>query len=245
MCYNALTFVIQAWQGYEGTFANLAELLDKCVEFFERLQSYQGRMDSRLTRLASQNLRLFIEICDRTIKLRRKQTRFLRFTKQLFLNDDGVQDLLGMMDKLNSKEALLVNAQTYRLVSDSAGDIKTVLETQKEQRREDDAKRWRRSIAKALGFPGTALDNDGEPVPVWQRAFETRLNQLVEGTGTWWKSEDTFSHWATAKYPEASILVLSGAGGTGKTSSKPSSRSFGPKERYDELFLTSYFFSDG
>ncbi|KAI0394939.1 hypothetical protein F5Y17DRAFT_234248 [Xylariaceae sp. FL0594] len=218
MCYNALTFVIQAWQGYEGTFANLAELLEKCVEFLERLQSYQGRMDSRLARVASQNLRLFIEICDRIIKLRKKHTRFLRFTKQLFLNDDGVQDLLSMMDKLNSKEALLVSAQTYRLVSDSAGDIKVLLETQKEQRREDDAKKWRRSLAKALGFPEGTLDSDREPVPVWQRAFETRLNQLVEGTGTWWKEDDSFRHWATAKFPEESILVLSGAAGTGKTS---------------------------
>jgi hypothetical protein len=220
MCYNALTFVIEAWQGYEGTFANLAELLEKCVEFFERLQSYQGRMDSRLARLASQNLRLFVEICDRTIKLRKKHTRFLRFTKQLFLNDDGVQDLLSMMDRLNSKEALLVTAQTYRIVSDSAGDVKLILETQKELKREDDAKKWRRSIAKALGFPGTTLDNDGEPVPTWQRAFDTRLNLLVDGTGTWWKTDDTFSHWATAQYPEEPILILSGAGGTGKTSSK-------------------------
>ncbi|KAF2972637.1 hypothetical protein GQX73_g913 [Xylaria multiplex] len=218
MCYNALTFVIQAWQGYEGTFANLAELLEKCVEFFERLQSYQGRMDGRLTRLASQNLRLFVEICSRTIKLRKKHTRFLRFTKQLFLNDDGVQDLLAMIDRLNSKEALLVNAQTYRIVSDTAGDLKLMVENQKEQKREDEAKKWRRLIAKALGFPGTTLDNDGEPVPTWQRAFDTRLNSLVEGTGTWWRTDDTFSHWAMAQYPEESIFVLSGTGGTGKTS---------------------------
>ncbi|KAI8631164.1 hypothetical protein F5Y19DRAFT_425266 [Xylariaceae sp. FL1651] len=218
MCYNALTFVIQAWQGYEGTFANLGELLEKCVDFFERLQSYQGRMDSALIRLASQNLRLFVEICDRTIKLRKKHSRFLRFTKQLFLNDDGVQDMLALMDKLNSKEALLVNAQTYRLVSDSAGDIKLILDAQKELRREDDVKKWRRSIAKALGFPGTTLDIDGEPIPSWQRAFDTRLNSLVEGTGLWWKTDDIFSRWATARYPEAPILVLSGKGGTGKTS---------------------------
>jgi hypothetical protein len=219
MCYNALTFVIQAWQGYEGTFESLAELLDKCVEFFERLQSYQGRMDSRLARLASQNLRLFVEICDRTIKLRTKHSRFMRFTKQLFLNDDGVQELLSWMEKLNAKESLLVSAQTYRLVSDSAGDVKLILESQKEMKREEDTKKWRRSIAKALGFPGTTLDTDGEPVPTWQRAFDTRLNQLVDGTGTWWKRDDIFSCWARAQYPDDSILVLSGTGGTGKTSS--------------------------
>ncbi|KAI1741476.1 hypothetical protein F4680DRAFT_66146 [Xylaria scruposa] len=248
MCYNAFTFVVQAWQGYEGTFENLSELLSKCVEFFERLQSYQGRMDGRLTRLASQNLRLFVAICERTIKLRKKHNKFLRFTKQLFLNDDGVQDLLGMMDRLNSKEALLVNAQTYRLVSDSAGDIKLILETQKELKREDEAKRWRRSIAKALGFPGTALDNDGEPVPTWQRAFDTRLNLLVPGTGTWWRTDDTFSHWATAQFPEEQILVLSGTGGTGKTSMMANTiksiRRLG-SEAPSSRVVAAYYFADG
>ncbi|KAI0469130.1 hypothetical protein F4859DRAFT_488674 [Xylaria cf. heliscus] len=248
MCYNAFTFVIQAWQGYEGTFVNLSDLLQKCVEFFERLQSYQGRMDGRLTRLASQNLRLFVAICERTIKLRKKHNKFIRFTKQLFLNDDGVQDLLGMMDRLNSKEALLVNAQTYRLVSDSAGDIKLILETQKELKREDEAKRWRRSIAKALGFPGTALDSDGEPVPAWQRAFDTRLNSLVDETGTWWRTDDTISHWAIGQYPEESILVLSGTGGTGKTSMMANTirsiRRLG-SEAPSSRVVAAYYFADG
>ncbi|KAI1153321.1 hypothetical protein F4825DRAFT_415644 [Nemania diffusa] len=248
MCYNALTFVIQAWQGYEGTFENLAELLGRCVEFFERLQSYQGRMDARLTRLASQNLRLFVEICDRTIKLRKKHTRFLRFTKQLFLCDDGVQDLLGMMEKLNSKEALLVNAQTFRLVSDSAGDIQLILETQKELKREDEAKRWRRSIAKALGFPGTLLDSDGEPVPAWQRALDTRFNSLVEGTGAWWRTDATFSHWATEKRPKESLLVLSGTGYTGKTSMMANTirsiRRLG-SEAPSSRVVAAFYFADG
>ncbi|KAI8955339.1 hypothetical protein F4801DRAFT_528896 [Xylaria longipes] len=248
MCYNAFTFVVQAWQGYEGTFANLSELLEKCVEFFERLQSYQGRMDGRLTRLASQNLRLFVAICERTINLRKKHKRFLRFTQQLFLNDDGVRDLLDMMERLNSKEALLVNAQTYRLVSDSAGDVKSILKSQKEQKHQDEAKKWRRSIAKALGFPGTALDSDGEPVPAWQKAFDTRLNSLVEGTGAWWRTDDTFSHWATAQYPEESILVLSGTAGTGKTSMMANTiksiRQLG-SEAPSSRVVAAYYFADG
>ncbi|KAI1178306.1 hypothetical protein F4777DRAFT_538203 [Nemania sp. FL0916] len=248
MCYNALTFAIQAWQGYEGTFENLGELLERCMDFFERLQSYQGRMDAKLMRLASQNLRLFVEICDRIIKLRKKHTRLVRFMQQLFLNDDGVQDLLGMMTKLNSKEALLVSAQTYRLVSDSAGDVKLILEKQKEQKREDDAKKWRRSIAKILGFPEASLDNDGEPVPTWQRAFDTRLNSLVDGTGAWWKKHDTFSYWATARDPEESILLLTGTGGTGKTSMMANTiksiRRLG-LEAPSSRVVAAYYFADG
>ncbi|KAI3333475.1 hypothetical protein F4824DRAFT_503022 [Ustulina deusta] len=248
MCYSALTFVIQAWEGYEGTFANLAELLEKCMEFFERLQSYEGRMDGRLARLTSQNLKLFVELCSRIIKLRKKHSKFLRFTKQLFLNDDGVQDLLSIMDRLNSKEAMLVSAQTFRLVSDSAGDVKLILEAQKELRREDESKKWRRSIAKALGFPGTTLDSDGEPIPTWQRAFDTRLNLLVEGTGTWWKTDHTISHWATAQHPRESIIVLSGTGGTGKTSMMTNlikSVRWLASEAPSPRVVAVYYFADG
>ncbi|KAI1322872.1 hypothetical protein F5Y16DRAFT_385424 [Xylariaceae sp. FL0255] len=248
MAYSALTFVISAWQGYTGTFENLGELLEKCVEFFERLESYQGRMDSRMIRLASQNLRLFVQICDRTIKLRKKHTRLLRFAEQLFLNDDGVQDLLGMMSKLNSKESLLVGAQTYRLVSDTAGDVKIILNEQNAARREDEAKKWRRSIAKSLGFPGTSLDADGEPIPSWQRAFDTRMNSLVEGTGTWWRTLDVFSRWAMASSVVDPILLLSGKGGTGKTSMMANTiksiRRLG-LEAPTTRVVAAYYFTDG
>ncbi|KAI2608023.1 hypothetical protein GGR54DRAFT_393194 [Hypoxylon sp. NC1633] len=248
MCYNALTFVIQAWQGYEGMFANLAELLEKCTEFLERLESYDGRMDARLKRVAVQNLRLFVEICDRTIKLRKKHSKWLAFTKQLFLNDNGIQDLLGMMDRLNAKESLLVNAQTYKLVSDSAGDIKLMLEGQEKQKKEDDAKKWRRTIAKALGFPGTTLDSDGEPIPTWQRTFDARKNQLVDETGKWILDNVTFLEWSKATAPTKPVVVLGGRNGSGKTSVMANTVRYmrkmdhaGPTSR----IVTAYFFMEG
>ncbi|KAI0386389.1 hypothetical protein F5Y04DRAFT_121540 [Hypomontagnella monticulosa] len=248
MCYSALTFVIQAWQGYEGMFDNLAELLEKCTEFLERLESYQGRMDARLTRVAVQNLRLFVEICDRTIKMRRKHNKFLAFTKQLFLNDSGIQDLLGMMDRLNAKESLLVNAQTYKLVSDSAGDIKLILDTQKEQKKEQEARKWRTTIAKALGFPAAALDNDGEPIPTWQRAFDARKNTLVDDTGKWIQEDEVFLEWTKSTSPAKPVVVLGGKNGSGKTSMMANTlrqlrktKRPGPTSRT----VSAYFFLEG
>ncbi|KAI0839945.1 hypothetical protein F5Y06DRAFT_18863 [Hypoxylon sp. FL0890] len=248
MCYNALTFVIQAWQGYEGIFENLAELLEKCTEFLERLESYEGRMDSRLRRVAVQNLRLFVEICDRTIKLRRKHSKFIAFTKQLFLNDNGINDLLGMMDRLNAKESLLVNAQTYKLVSDSAGDIKLMLDGQKEQKKEQEAKKWRTAIVKALGFPPNMLDNDGEPIANWQRAFDARKNTLVDETGKWILEHENFLEWTKSSSPTKPVMVLKGKNGSGKTSMMANTLRYlrkmnraGPTSRA----VTAYFFMEG
>ncbi|KAI1649310.1 uncharacterized protein F4817DRAFT_33587 [Daldinia loculata] len=247
MCYNALTFVIQAWQGYEGIFDNLAELLEKCTEFLERLESYQGKMDKRLARVAVQNLRLFVEICDRTIKLRKKHNKLFAFTKQLFLNDNGIQDLLSYMDRLNSKEALLVNAQTYKIVSDSAGDIKLILDGQKEQKKEQELKKWRAAIAKALGFPSTSLDKDEEPIPSWQKTFDARKNMLVDDTGKWILEDQAFLEWTDSKSFKKPVMVLGGRNGSGKTSAMANTMKYlrkisqvGPASR----IVTPYFFVD-
>jgi hypothetical protein len=139
-------------------------------------------------------------------------------TKQLLLNDNGIQDLLSMMDRLDRKEMLLVNAQNYKINRNNAGDLKLLVDGQKERRHEDEVKRWRKVIADALRFPESALGADGEPIPVWQTAYEARKNALVDDTGKWIQDLDVFSDWAKAPSPQKPILVLEGSDGTGKTS---------------------------
>ncbi|RYP58600.1 hypothetical protein DL769_008887 [Monosporascus sp. CRB-8-3] len=218
MCYNALTWVIQAWQNYEGMFENLSELLEKCADFLTRLQYYEDHMDANLSRLACQNLRIFVEICDRAIRLRRKHTRLIRFTKLLFLNDDGIQDLLGMMEKLNKKEMPLVNAQIFKTVMNNAGKLDLALEEQRQQRKDEDWRKRRKAIAAALGFPRNAVDMDGEPIQHWVRAFGAHKAALVEGTGEWIEQDHVFLEWARSKLPTNPVLVLQGRNRSGKTS---------------------------
>ncbi|KAK8022574.1 hypothetical protein PG993_013341 [Apiospora rasikravindrae] len=247
MCFNALTFVIEAWQKYEGMFENLGELLVRCCEFLERLDYYDGNMDIRLTRLACQNLQLFVEICDHSIRLKKKHHKFAAFMKRLFLNDDNISGLLGMMDKLNNKENLLVNAQTYKIVSDSAGDIKLILEGQREQKKEDDAKKWRKSIARALKFPNSALGSDGEPFPTWQRTFDARKDRLIEGTGQWILEKEAFKDWLEAEESTNPFLVIEGAQNSGKTSLIANTLRLlrkGERVSTTSRTVSAYFFAD-
>lgn len=218
MCFNALTFVLQSWSNYLGIFENLAELLEKCAEFLERLTYYKDKMDTRLACLACQNLRLFVEICSRVISLRKKHARLFAFTKQLFLNDNGIQDVLDMMDRLNSKETLLVNAQTWRIVQDSSGKLNILLEGQRKQRRDEEMKDWRRTIVARLGFPETSLGSNKEPIPYWRKAYENRKNSLVDGTGTWMVEHPRFVDWLASDDPSHYMLVLQGDSNSGKTS---------------------------
>ncbi|KAK5653840.1 hypothetical protein OQA88_8000 [Cercophora sp. LCS_1] len=218
VCFNAFAAVIQAWQDYEGMFENLEELVTRCSEFLERYIYYRSKLDNKLMRLACQNLQLFVEVCDCAIRLRRKHVRLMAFTRQLFLKDSRIDEILKMMDQLNKKETLLIGAQTFKIVSDSAGDIKLILDGQKEQKKDDEVKKWRRTIVRALGFPASAIGQDGEPIPYWQRSFDARKNNLVPDTGDWILTNANFMNWSGAVAPEKPILVLEGHNGSGRTS---------------------------
>lgn len=90
LCFNALNFVIQAWQGYQGIFEELAGLLEKCAEYLGRLEYHvHAGMDAKLSKVACQHLLLFVEICDRTVKLRSRRRKLLAVVKILFLQDNG------------------------------------------------------------------------------------------------------------------------------------------------------------
>ncbi|KAH7128003.1 hypothetical protein B0J13DRAFT_679481 [Dactylonectria estremocensis] len=247
MCYNALSFVIQAWKGYEGMFENLSELLEKCIEFMDRLGYYTEKMDANLTKLACQNLRLFVEICHRIVRLRKKHTRFLAFTRQLFLNDDGVQDLLALMERLNGKEALLVAAQTFEIVSDSAGDLKIIVEGQNEQRKKQDSKQRRRTIADALAFRSDEINSTGEPIATWRRTLDSHMTNIVTETGDWLTEDPVFQDWAQADVPSRPILVLQGRNYSGKTSTMVNALRFLRQQTENvptSRIVTSYFFPD-
>ncbi|KXJ97314.1 hypothetical protein Micbo1qcDRAFT_230007 [Microdochium bolleyi] len=218
MCFNALTFVLASWSAYAGLASNLTELLEKCAEFLERLTYYKDEMDAKLACLACQNLRLFVEICSRIIALRKRHARLFAFTKQLFLNDNSIQDVLDMMSRLNAKESLLVNAQTWRIVQDSSGKLNVLLEGQRKQRRDEEMKEWRRTIVARLGFPESSLGSNREPLPLWRNAYDRRKNGLVEGTGDWIAKNAQFVDWLSSEDPRHYMLVIQGDSNSGKTS---------------------------
>ncbi|KAL5048745.1 hypothetical protein BDW71DRAFT_17790 [Aspergillus fruticulosus] len=121
LCFDALSFVISAWQGYQAIFEELATLLSQCAEYLERLEYHiRAGMDTNLSRVSAQHLLLFVEICSRTIRLRSKTTRLLAFTKIFFMQENMVADLLDQMQRLVDKENRLVGAQTLALAAEAA-----------------------------------------------------------------------------------------------------------------------------
>ncbi|KAF5005699.1 hypothetical protein FDECE_7860 [Fusarium decemcellulare] len=226
-CYNALTFVIQAWQGYEGIFESLAGLLEKCIEFLDRLSYYaEPGMDSKLTKVACQHLQIFVEICDRTLKLRSKRSKFAAFMKQMFLNDDGVQDLLGAMQNLIDKERGLVSAQTWKSSNEAATNSRdgltltrkmhTSLVDDRNQKQHDrDVQRWKFAIVDALELDHAIIEPDAhEP---WEKTWKRHKSNILEGSGEWLIQDVRFTSWISGSEESKRILALEGEDGAGKT----------------------------
>ncbi|KAI9373279.1 hypothetical protein BJX61DRAFT_541905 [Aspergillus egyptiacus] len=234
LCFNALSMVIQAWQGYQGVFESLAALLEECGNYMARLEYYiRGGMDARLAKVACQHLQLFVEICDRTIKLRRSKRRKLTvFTKLLFLNDNDIEDLLEKMNGLVDKEGRLVTAQTFSFAAETVvstrenlaisravnSKIDMLIASRSDSLKESDTKRRKERILDTLAFDENKLDQEKrEPDPYWQRIYYNYRKCVVPGTGDWIFSEPEFKAWEKGSNESPSVLAIEGTEGSGKS----------------------------
>ncbi|KAI5456504.1 hypothetical protein BGZ63DRAFT_468155 [Mariannaea sp. PMI_226] len=116
-----------------------------------------------------------------------------------------------MMDRLNSKESLLVTAQTYKTVSDNAYGIKLILDGQQEQKKAEDSRNWRKKVVSFRLSPSH--------LPTWTvTTLDHRKNRLVEGTGNWLSEHDTFVSWTQSLSAEQNLFIIEEKSGSGKTS---------------------------
>lgn len=234
LCFNVVSFVISAWQGYQGIFESLADLLDRCVQYLSRLEYYvRGRMDAKLTKVACQHLQLFVEICDRTIELRHSKRKKLRvFSKLLFLDDNGIDDLLQKMASLVDQEGRLVTAQMFNFVSEAVTNtqqnliisremddkIDVLMEERFDQRKEHEIKKRRDIILKTLTFDENKLDSvKKEPDPYWHRNYHNYRKAVIPSTGQWIFNDPKYAAWESNRKGRSPILAIKGVEGSGKS----------------------------
>lgn len=231
-CYNVISFLINACDGYQGAFDGLAELLEKCSDHLGRLDYYvKGGMDKRLSRLAAQQLLLFVQICDEALKLRYSATEKIKTgLKIAFLAENSIQGLLGEMEKLSEKERGLVVAQTFALPSatattsaEGAASSKQVydhlVQNGEQPKARDENVNKKRALIDVLAF-----DEDSEqwnsskkaPVESWQTTYNEIRKDVVSGTGKWLFSHPAFQTWIS-DYSSSPILAVEGTDITGKS----------------------------
>ncbi|KAL4980419.1 hypothetical protein BDW66DRAFT_166547 [Aspergillus desertorum] len=222
LCFNAVSMVIHAWQGYQSVFESLATLFEKCSQYLSRLVYYiRGGIDAKLAKVAVQHLQLFVEICDRTIKLRRsKRRKLIIFTKLLFLNDNDIADLLEKMHSLVDEEGRLVTAQTFSFAAQAAVSTRESLAIGRAVNSKIDIEKRRRKerILDTLAFDENKLDQEKrQPDPYWQRIYYNYRKCVVPATGQWVFDENEFRAWERGSDDVPPILAIEGPEGSGKS----------------------------
>ncbi|KAL4946390.1 hypothetical protein BDV06DRAFT_121624 [Aspergillus oleicola] len=221
LCFNAVSFVITAWKGYQAIFEELADLLSQCAEYLERLEYHiRAGMDSNLSRVSAQHLLLFVEICSRTIRLRSKRTKLMAFTKIFFMQEDMVADLLGQMQKLVDKENRLVGAQTLALAAEAAEASQATLAVTQglvdTLAGEKDTHAMNRLLLRALAFDASKMNEQTqEPEASWATIHRNYIRRRVKGTGEWVFEDPQYKAWYSGK--GAPILAIGGKEGSGKS----------------------------
>ncbi|KAJ5110586.1 hypothetical protein N7532_001121 [Penicillium argentinense] len=231
-CYNVISFLINAYDGYQGAFEGLADLLDKCSAHLGRLDYYvKAHMDAKLSGVAAQQLLLFVNICDAALKLRYSAAeKFKTGMKIAFLQENDIQGLLGQMEKLAEKERGLVSAQTFERAcaaatsaEEGAAFSKRILDkitqndaNQKEKAEKEDQER---ALVNILAFdkgPDRWDSAKQEPVDYWQRSYNEIRKYVVPGTGKWLMEHAVFHSWRT-DFASSPILAVEGTDLTGKS----------------------------
>lgn len=231
-CYNAISFLINAYEGYQGAFDGLAELLEKCSDHLGRLDYYvKGGMDKRLSKLAAQQLLLFVQICDAALKLQDSARGKIKMgLKIAFLAENSIQGLLGEMTKLGEKERGLVSAQTFQLASaaaasaaEGAASNKQVLDTLAQngadQKARVETEQKQRTLMDVLAFdkdPDRWDSTKRAPVEIWQRRYNDIRKDVVPGTGKWLLAHPAFRSWIS-DFASSPILAVEGTDITGKS----------------------------
>ncbi|KAK3990471.1 hypothetical protein QBC44DRAFT_64182 [Cladorrhinum sp. PSN332] len=243
-CFNALNFVIQAYQGYQGIFQSLEGLLEKCFQFLQRLSYYKSKMDTTLRKVICEHLALFVEICEYIISLRGKRTRFKAFMKTTFLGDSHVQALLENMENLKGHEFGLLHAQTFSAVKTMEGGLSNVEtgvnhvaallvaenENRAEQKAEKATDKLLENFLNALGWNSTGPEawqevsmarRDGlkrEPKQIWSKTLAEHIQaQTVSDMGEWINTNAQFLAWRNSARLSSPILGIEGGDGSGKT----------------------------
>ncbi|CAG7957071.1 unnamed protein product [Penicillium nalgiovense] len=231
-CYNVISFLINAYEGYQGAFEGLADLLDSCSAHLGRLDYYvKAKMDAKLSRVAAEQLSLFIDICDAALKLRYSAGhKFKTGMKIAFLQENDIQGLLGKMEKLATKERGLVSAQTFERACAAATSaeegatfskriVDMMVQNGADQKERVETEGQQRTLMDVLAFdkdPDRWDSARQEPVQHWLTRYNEIRNSVVPGTGRWLLEHEAFQSWV-ADLASSPILGVEGADITGKS----------------------------
>jgi hypothetical protein len=167
-------------------------------------------MDANLTKLASQQLELFIRTCEAAIDLQGPaKHRMTLFFSRTFLDEDRIQLLVADMQVLSKREDKLISSQTFMRAGKIEDSTKRIEGQLSEMSSDSKDSHRDQAIKRALGF-------QSEPPPTWRRRHSEYSSQRLEGTGDWIFKNREFNNWERGQ-SACNVLAIEGDSRTGKS----------------------------
>ena len=244
--------MINAWEDYQSVFETLARVFDRCAACLGRLQEYtNGGMTPKLSKIACQQLELFVNVCDRSLALRRsRRARFKTFMTNTLFSENDVSDLLENMEGLVSKEQLMAAAVVYNRVSETLTNTRILVDDKAEQKKRLEAADDKGAILGALAFDKKSDHWDrvqAVPSATWEVTHQGIRKQHVPGTGEWILSDPSFQAWRQGT-EDKTLLAVVGDEASGKSFLASSVihhlRRDNSPHGSDSRQLVSFYFSD-
>ncbi|KAJ7922063.1 hypothetical protein B0H13DRAFT_1707918 [Mycena leptocephala] len=200
----------------------VSELYDGIVYLFEQLDSFLGRLHTRLQassslephskRLAVEILAHFLCVLGLSTKLIKDGSRFKDFLKVLSGNKD-MKDALARLDELTNLEMKGTIAETWKITTGTRADVEKLLGLNREMK--TTATDTRADVKKLLDLK---IDNN---IKTWLSAPDPSIshNKFLDDMrhkkpGSWLLEHDEYISWKTRNN---SVFWIYGSPGTGKS----------------------------
>lgn len=181
-------------------------------------------VDISLRKIINEELVCFVDICALSIKVLKGHKIFTALKVFAFDGDEGVSGELSRLANLVERESqmrgtlgfesqkisemmIIENRDGTRKISAS---VDSLINFEKKREGDSASKRILKNI-------DSNLDTPSESYKIVQTAYRRLLNEQVEGSGGWLRTDSLYTAWASNRDSALSILGISGAEGYGKS----------------------------
>ncbi|KAJ5704056.1 hypothetical protein N7493_011194 [Penicillium malachiteum] len=211
LCFNAISYLLNAGMKYKRIFSSLSELFRRVSDVLERCKIYlrlpPDTIDVSLRKIINEEMLCFVDICALSIKVLRGHKVFTALKVIAFDSDEGVSCQLGRLEDLVEREAQIratlgfeKQVQSQTLLLESAEGNKKI-----------------RATMDMLSAIDANLDCASKEYNLVMEDYRQTLSARVQGSGKWLQNDRSYIAWLGAVSTPFSILGLSGAEGRGKS----------------------------
>lgn len=181
-------------------------------------------VDVALRKIINEELVCFVDICALSIKVLKGHKVFTALKVFAFDSDEGVSGQLSRLASLVERESQM--RATLGFESQKTTE-KSVYETR------EGTRKINTTVDKLLNFEkkkdadnatkrlldsiDSSLDAPSENLKILQVSYKRLLNDQVQGSGEWLRSDPLFTKWASPEQSSFSVLGVSGGEGYGKS----------------------------